>query len=519
MAKYIIGTRGSLLALTQCGQIKDELERITGDEFSLKVIKTQGDQIVDKPLWQLEGKDFFTKELDAALLTGDVDMVVHSYKDLGSERPEGIHLAAITKRSFASDILLIKDETISKIKEKKTFIVGTSSPRRIVNIEKNLGEYLPTDQPIEVKTKILRGNVNTRIERLLSDEYDAIILAHAGVERLARTASSMETLKSLLKDLNFMVLPQSVFPSAASQGALAIECLENRSDNGELLEKLKKVEDKITISEVSRERQAFRSYGGGCHLAVGINVKKFGDYYLHIHAGKTDEKEVNDIQIEGSFQSASKKAPVFVGLPNDRLSKYIESNPGLSISGCELIKKTPLKAQDISGERFIATNFGLEEIKDNGSCLYTAGVKTWKSLAKKGLWVNASSDSRGEEEIESIRSSLALKVMRENKSSDSKTINLFSHKDSPTNFNLVESYKREVLELNADQEERFLSNQFFFWSSFSSYQDYVAKYPQIKERFHMCGIGKTLDLFKEEGISVRPFLDIDSALVWVSTLS
>ena len=148
MAKYIIGTRGSLLALTQCGQIKDELERITGDEFSLKVIKTQGDQIVDKPLWQLEGKDFFTKELDAALLTGDVDMVVHSYKDLGSERPEGIHLAAITKRSFASDILLIKDETISKIKEKKTFIVGTSSPRRIVNIEKNLGEFLPTDQPI-----------------------------------------------------------------------------------------------------------------------------------------------------------------------------------------------------------------------------------------------------------------------------------------------------------------------------------------------------------------------------------
>ena len=88
-----------------------------------------------------------------------------------------------------------------------------------------------------------------------------------------------------------------------------------------------------------------------------------------------------------------------------------------------------------------------------------------------------------------------------------------------TNFNLVESYKREVLELNANQEERFLSNQFFFWSSFSSYQDYVAKYPQIKERFHMCGIGKTLDLFKEEGISVRPFLDIDSALAWVSTLS
>ena len=96
MKKYLIGTRGSLLALTQCTQVKNQLEKITGDQFELKVIKTQGDQITDKPLWQLEGKDFFTKELDAALLTGDVDLVVHSYKDLGSDRPEGIKLAAIT---------------------------------------------------------------------------------------------------------------------------------------------------------------------------------------------------------------------------------------------------------------------------------------------------------------------------------------------------------------------------------------------------------------------------------------
>ena len=129
---YKIGTRGSLLALTQCGQIKDQLELKTGDTFELVVIKTQGDIQTSQPLWQMEGNNFFTKELDEALLKGEVDLVVHSYKDLGSVRPEGITLAAVTKRTYAHDILLIKNETIPTIKNRTEFIVGTSSPRRVL---------------------------------------------------------------------------------------------------------------------------------------------------------------------------------------------------------------------------------------------------------------------------------------------------------------------------------------------------------------------------------------------------
>ena len=137
---YKIGTRGSLLALTQCNQIKDQLEILTGDKFELEVIKTQGDLITNAPLWQLDGKDFFTKELDEALLSGKVDLVVHSYKDLGSVRPEGIQLAAVTKRTFAQDILLIKKQTIPLIERKSEFVVGTSSPRRMVNLERSLSD-------------------------------------------------------------------------------------------------------------------------------------------------------------------------------------------------------------------------------------------------------------------------------------------------------------------------------------------------------------------------------------------
>ena len=114
---YKIGTRGSLLALTQCGQVKDLLEQLTGDTFELVTIKTQGDIIQNAPLWQVDGKDFFTKELDEALLSGAVDLVVHSYKDLGSVRPSGITLAAVTKRVYAHDILLIKNEHIESLGE------------------------------------------------------------------------------------------------------------------------------------------------------------------------------------------------------------------------------------------------------------------------------------------------------------------------------------------------------------------------------------------------------------------
>ena len=270
MPKYTIGTRGSLLALTQCTQIKNKLEELTGDEFELKVIKTQGDQITDKPLWQLDGKDFFTKELDEALLNRSVDLVVHSYKDLGSERPKGIKLAAVTKRDFAHDILLVSKETLLNKKSGDDFIVGTSSPRRIENIESFLAQYLPFEAS-KVETKMLRGNVNTRIEKLRSGDYDAIVLALPGIERLALSADSKEKLIPLLDGLDFMVLPQSQFPSASSQGALGIECHE---ENTELLEKLKCVQDQDTLEEVQIERKHFQEYGGGCHLAVGINAKK-----------------------------------------------------------------------------------------------------------------------------------------------------------------------------------------------------------------------------------------------------
>ena len=197
--KYIMGTRGSLLALTQAGQTKKKLEELTGDHFDLKVIKTKGDANTKVPLWQLEGQNFFTKELDEALKNKEVDLVVHSHKDLGSLRPEELTLPAVTERKYAHDILLVKKETVTQWESLQFFKVGTSSPRRMTNINSFLKEFLPLkNTTFKISSEPLRGNVNTRLEKLQNGEFQGIVLALAGLERLALGDQSRPKLQELL---------------------------------------------------------------------------------------------------------------------------------------------------------------------------------------------------------------------------------------------------------------------------------------------------------------------------------
>ena len=497
---YKIGTRGSLLALTQCGQIKDQLEKITGDKFILEVIKTQGDMITNVPLWQLDGKDFFTKELDEALLSGAVDMVVHSYKDLGSIRPPGIQLAAITKRTFAHDILLIKKETIASLQNKKDFLVGTSSPRRIVNIEKKLLDFLPHGKNLNIATKILRGNVNTRIQKLRDNEYDAIVLALPGIERLALTESSCQELKILLKDLTFMILPQSIFPSSASQGALGIECAKNRPDNDELLNKLCRLKDPITEEEVTRERAAFNAYGGGCHLAVGVNVKKVGNYFLHTHQGILHNKEVSVSRLEGQdLPQLPSHSQSFIGLP-----KYDD----------QLIEKKPIIVKlNLLSHYFVSSKYAIPSLeKENhyGS-LWAAGTKTMKRMAELGFWVNGTSDSLGIEAALELFHSKAVQLML----NDSKEFINLSHAASEhANVVTTAAYERMQKDTDESFDKKIAKTEVFYWTSFFQYQTYVKKYPFIKNKFHACGLGHTLAQFQKNNITVVPFYKMDDFKNW-----
>lgn len=498
--QYKIGTRGSLLALTQCNQVKDELERLTGDEFVLEIIKTQGDMIQNAPLWQLDGKDFFTKELDEALLTGRVDLVVHSYKDLGSIRPEGIALAAVTKRTYANDILLIKKSTIPLLKDRKEFVVGTSSPRRMVNLEKHFAPFIPFGAHLKVTPKVLRGNVNTRIEKLKNDEFDAIVLALPGIERLALTESSRVQLESLLSGTTFMILPQSVFPSSAAQGALGIECLQNRSDNGELWNKLKKMEDKTTVEEVSRERKAFNQYGGGCHLAVGINVKSIDGFYLHNHRGVLNDEAVSITKLEGrDLPEFFIKPKVFHGLQGD--DKLVN----------KIVNDVDLKHKHV----YVTGKHVLHVVKEQPDSLWAAGARTMKDLAARGFWVNGASDSLGDDEILRLRAGKAISLMVN--TTDELAV-LTNDLGTSTVGKVIECYTRRLEEKTTPEfDEKINTTEVFFWASFFQYQAYVAKYPQIINRIHVCGLGKTYQHFKEKNINVLPMATMEEFKTWTQS--
>lgn len=505
MTTYKIGTRGSLLAVTQSTLIKNQLEEMSGEKFELVLIKTQGDEITNKPLWQLEGKDFFTKELDEALLKGEVDFVIHSYKDLGSERPAGIRLAAVTERRFAHDILLIKQETIQKLKHwEGDFVVGTSSPRRISNLNHSLKDYLPfaDETGLSIRTEMLRGNVNTRIKKLRDNQYHAIVLALPGIERLAHTEKSALELRELLQGLNYFILPQSIFPTAASQGALGIEMNANRQDDGKLAKILAKLSHTDTQEEVGRERKAFKDFGGGCHLAVGINVKKIKDYFLHIHKGEVDGNRIEKRWLENSqLPSLDKGKKLFVGLP-------LGQNPHVVYDEFLSKSSTHLKVDLDHKHVFVTTRHCIPTLKisSHPEGIWAAGAKTAKKLAAKGYWVNGTSDSLGTEELKKFKTSKALKLIHNN---INQSWAILSHEDSTSDIGIVfAAYKREERVPTPSYEKEIKSVGACYWTSFAEYEAFTKRFPHLIDALHFCGLGKTWEEFQRAEVNIHPVASI-----------
>ncbi|HUH34015.1 MAG TPA: hydroxymethylbilane synthase, partial [Daejeonella sp.] len=211
--KIIIGTRGSELALWQANYVKSRLEEI-GVDAELKIIKTQGDKILNLSFDKLEGKGFFTKELEEELLDGTIDLAVHSHKDLPTNHPEGLIVAAVSKREHPAELLLILKDCVDiqqKLSVKFGGMVGTSSNRR-------KAQLLAVRPDFEVND--LRGNVLTRIQKLRDEDYDAIMLAKAGVQRLNLDLSEFH-----VEEID----PTELVPAPA-QGVLALQIRESDTD-------------------------------------------------------------------------------------------------------------------------------------------------------------------------------------------------------------------------------------------------------------------------------------------------
>ncbi len=244
----VIGTRGSQLALWQAQFVKDQLERLFPYlEVYLKIIKTTGDTIQDRSLVGL-GKGVFTKQIENALLAEDIDLAVHSLKDLPTELPEGLCIAAIPTREDPRDVLITASGLpLEDLLNGAT--IGTTSPRRKAQLL-----YMRPD----LRVVDVRGNIDTRLRKLHETGLDGIILAAAGINRLHRS----EVITQFF-DVERMI-------PAVGQGALAVEAREGDTALEPLLEPLN---DQQTVAEVTAERSVLKSLGGGCQVPIGAYAK------------------------------------------------------------------------------------------------------------------------------------------------------------------------------------------------------------------------------------------------------
>ena len=245
MRKIIVGSRRSKLALTQTKWVIQQLKRLNPSyEFEIKEIVTKGDKILDVTLSKVGGKGLFVKEIEQAMLNKEIDMAVHSMKDMPAYLPEGLTIGCIPEREDHRDVLISKDGlTLDQLPAGAK--IGTSSLRR--------GAQILAHRP-DVKIQWIRGNIDTRLKKLETDDYDAIVLAAAGLSRMGWT-----------KDVVTQFLDPDICLPAVGQGALAVEC---RKDDEELLSLLQGLNSTDTAQSVAAERAFLQKMDGGCQVPI-----------------------------------------------------------------------------------------------------------------------------------------------------------------------------------------------------------------------------------------------------------
>ena len=247
--EIIIGTRGSKLALIYAQKVKDQLIKlanISDEQIKLKEIVTKGDQIQDKRLSEIGGKGLFSKNIEIELLEGNIDVAVHALKDMPANETENLSTYAYLKRNDPREVLITKNN--KKISElNSNAIIGTSSYRREFQIKKIRND---------LESKLIRGNVDTRIRKLDEGQYDAIMLSYAGLDALSFNSRISQT---------FSV--SEILPSAG-QGIIALQC---RSDDQEIKTTLNKINDHHTKLRALTERNVLKVLDGDCETAVGVH--------------------------------------------------------------------------------------------------------------------------------------------------------------------------------------------------------------------------------------------------------
>ncbi len=488
-----IAARHSDLARLQAYQVGEALKKANpGLTVDYAFRASLGDLNQQDALWKMPEKGVFTEDFLLDLESGACDMVVHSWKDLPTHERGLTEIVATLRRADVRDLLLFRRDRVEAAKSSKAVRILTSSPRRVHNLGEFLKEHLPLGLN-RVDFEPVRGNIPTRLKKLLNQNVDGLIVAKAAIDRLLEAEGDefhdvQEVIRHALSQTKFMVLPLFANPTAAAQGALAIEI---RRDRAELREILQKINCAETFATVTREREILASYGGGCHQKIGVNVLDRPYGRLTFLRGLTDTGENLD-RVELSAKGSQPQASIA-----SEIYPEFESTDGF-FTRHPLERESWASAESehflwVSRDSAWPESFRAEE----NAIVWAAGLKTWRKLSERGIWVCGSAEGLGEDEdtrLAALVSGSAPGLVADLVSDLVPDLVLgelkwkrLAHQGASQSGLAVATYQ-----LVPKTEGPDLRNKsHFYWMSGSQFDRALEVFPEIADRHHACGPGKT----------------------------
>ncbi len=464
MKELKISSRESFLAKIQTKLAIKKIKTQFKGKISVKYLSSVGDKDSSSKAWEKHGFGIFTNSLTSELVSKNVNIVIHSFKDLPVKNTNKTSFICL-ERDDPRDIVLIKNSSLKK----KKLVIATSSPRRKYYL-KLLKDYLPYKT---LKAATIRGNIQTRLKKILeSSKNDGVFMAKAAIDRVFKYGEKIDQkefnkFKYLFNEFEKIILPVSEFPSAAAQGCIA---LEYRNDDIKTQRILKKINHVSSLNDCSLERKYLAKWGGGCSLDIGVTIEEFHNKKVLIARGKDtftkkyfyEKKYISDIKIK-------KVRNIF---PSN-LVKYQMFKRSLS----NFSKK-------LDNKNLLLTRAEYKDIRSlrKASNISTSGISTWKKVNKNGILVNSTLDGFGEN-YRPIESYYKRKKTRTYKLTYEK--NKFESQYPPI------SHYKLIPSINEFTIDNLFFAESFYWMSFSAFELAIKLRPDILNKRNACGPGNT----------------------------
>lgn len=463
--RVTLASRASALARLQTMLVERALRDAHPSLEITTITRTSaGDQDQTTPLWKLPDKGAFTADLSQTLLDNAADIVVHSFKDLPIDMPAGTMIAGALPRADARDVVLMK--RVDTAKRPEAVRILSSSPRRAWL----LGEVLSSLLPWPVKTveaTAVRGNIETRLRKLIEGDAHGLVMAKAALDRLlghgAPFDAEARTIRAYLEQCQWMVMPMREYPWAPAQGAIAIEIAAARADLRSLLQPIVCAS---TTAAVTDERRVLADHGGGCHQALGaaIVARRYG----RVVSIRSREPRTDEWTLEAGHPTFPRAA-----------AHCLWPEPGSTPQA----QRRPLDvAQPVADGYWVSRADALPAswTLAPDAVVWAAGSETWRRLAARGVWVNGCADGLGDEELPPVEQLAGRQVS---------WVRL-THDRAPDG---VATYHVDVT-----LPDDLPSRSHFYWTSGELFATALQRWPAIRDAWHASGPGRTREAIRRE---------------------